>query len=135
MAWAKWLFPVPGGPRKSASSRCARKRPVASSWIRARFIFLLKSKSKLSYVELHITSILCSAALCEARLTSGGARPRAFALLHITSQRFQPGEQVGFSPGWWRTVEIRRLTRLQGCAFHLEVDFDVRVCCFDAGVA
>ena len=80
-------------------------------------------------------SILCSAALCEARLTSGGARPRAFALLHITSQRFQPGEQVGFSPGWWRTVEIRWLTRLQGCAFHLEVDFDVRVCCFDAGVA
>ena len=46
MAWARWLFPVPGGPRKSASSRCAMKRPVASSWISARFIFLLKSKSK-----------------------------------------------------------------------------------------
>ena len=28
---AKWLLPVPGGPRKRTSSRCAMKRAVASS--------------------------------------------------------------------------------------------------------
>src|SRR5213596_2396648 len=48
MACARWLFPVPGGPRNSASSRWAMNRAVASSWISARFIFLLNSKSKES---------------------------------------------------------------------------------------
>src|SRR5713226_4968478 len=48
MAWAKWLLPVPGGPKKSPSSCWAMKWPVARSNTRPRFIFLLKSKSKLS---------------------------------------------------------------------------------------
>ena len=39
---------MPGGPRKSASSCWVMKRPVASSKTRRRFIFLLKSKSKVS---------------------------------------------------------------------------------------
>lgn len=36
---------IPGGPRKSASSCCATKRPVASSKTSLRSIFLLKSKA------------------------------------------------------------------------------------------
>src|ERR1700730_8931548 len=50
MAWARWLFPVPGGPRKSASSRRPTNAAVARSKTRLRFIFLLKLKSKLSRV-------------------------------------------------------------------------------------
>src|SRR5438552_13954561 len=50
MAWAKWLFPVPPGPRKSASSRLPIKAQVARSNTRLRFIFGLKVKSKLSRV-------------------------------------------------------------------------------------
>ena len=37
MAWARWLLPVPGGPSRSASSRWATKRAVASSKTRARW--------------------------------------------------------------------------------------------------
>src|SRR6266851_10361187 len=48
MAWAKWLLPVPGGPKNKASSWRAMKAPVARSKTRLRFIFLLKLKSKLS---------------------------------------------------------------------------------------
>src|SRR5260370_324878 len=48
MAWARWLFPVPGGPKNKASSWRAMKAPVARSKTRLRFIFLLKLKSKLS---------------------------------------------------------------------------------------
>src|SRR5437899_8679273 len=43
-----WLLPVPGGPRKRASACWVTQRAVASSKTRARFIFLLKSKSKVS---------------------------------------------------------------------------------------
>src|ERR1700741_3548595 len=50
MAWARWLFPVPGGPKKSASSRRPTNAAVARSKTRLRFIFLLKLKSKLSRV-------------------------------------------------------------------------------------
>src|SRR5712691_1689347 len=50
MACAKWLLPVPGGPRNKASSRRAIKLAVARSNTRLRFIFLLKLKSKLSSV-------------------------------------------------------------------------------------
>src|SRR6202521_3093174 len=48
MACAKWLFPVPPGPRNNASSRLLMKAPVARSKTRLRFIFGLKVKSKLS---------------------------------------------------------------------------------------
>jgi hypothetical protein len=41
-------LPVPGGPRKNASSRDWMKRAVATSKMSAPFIFLLKSKSKSS---------------------------------------------------------------------------------------
>src|SRR6266853_3898094 len=51
MAWAKWLFPVPPGPRNKASSRLLMKAPVARSKTRLRFIFGLKAKSKLSSVR------------------------------------------------------------------------------------
>src|SRR5579863_836403 len=51
MACAKWLFPVPPGPRNSASSRLLMKAPVARSKTRLRFIFGLKVKSKLSSVR------------------------------------------------------------------------------------
>ena len=47
-------FPRPWWPRKSASSRCPMKQPVARSWMSARFIFLLKSKSKLSSARLRL---------------------------------------------------------------------------------
>src|SRR6266700_2317554 len=50
MAWASGLFPVPGGPRKSASSWRATNVAVARSKTKLRFIFLLKLKSKLSRV-------------------------------------------------------------------------------------
>jgi hypothetical protein len=50
MAWARWLLPVPPGPRNSASSRRSMKAPVARSKIRLRFILGLKLKSKLSSV-------------------------------------------------------------------------------------
>ena len=39
---------MPGGPKKRASSRLVMNCPVASSKSSFRFIFLLKSKSKLS---------------------------------------------------------------------------------------
>ena len=50
MAWAKWLLPVPPGPRNKASSRLSMNAPVARSNTRLRFIFGLKLKSKLSSV-------------------------------------------------------------------------------------
>ncbi len=40
-------FPVPGGPKKSASSRRPTNAAVTRSKTRLRFIFLLKLKSKL----------------------------------------------------------------------------------------
>src|SRR5260370_14579221 len=51
MACAKWLFPVPPGPRNKASSLWLMKAPVARSKTRLRFIFGLKVKSKLSSVR------------------------------------------------------------------------------------
>ena len=51
MACAKWLLPVPPGPRNNASSRLPMKAPVARSKTRLRFIFGLKVKSKLSRVR------------------------------------------------------------------------------------
>src|SRR5271167_2395478 len=48
MAWARWLFPLPGGPMKSPSSRRPMKPAVARSKTRARFILGLNWKSKLS---------------------------------------------------------------------------------------
>src|SRR5664279_2467112 len=51
MAWAKWLLPVPPGPRNSASSRLPMKAQVARSKTRLRFIFGVKVKSKLSSVR------------------------------------------------------------------------------------
>src|SRR5271165_1403540 len=59
MAWAKWLLPVPGGPRNSASSRRAIKPAVARSKTRLRFIFLLKAKSKLSRVFWESRNCAC----------------------------------------------------------------------------
>lgn len=59
MAWAKWLFPVPGGPRNSASSCWAIKRPVARSWMSARFIF---------FVEVTIKAIERAIGMAEAGL-------------------------------------------------------------------
>src|SRR5271170_8506249 len=44
MACARWLLPVPPGPRNKASSRLLIKAPVARSKTRLRFIFGLKSK-------------------------------------------------------------------------------------------
>ena len=44
----KWLFPLPAGPRKSASSRRPIHAAVARSKTRLRFIFGLNWKSKLS---------------------------------------------------------------------------------------
>src|SRR6185312_3299435 len=49
-ACARWLFPVPPGPRNRASSRFPMKAQVARSKTRLRFIFGLKLKSKLSRV-------------------------------------------------------------------------------------
>src|SRR3990172_4163773 len=48
IAWARRLLPVPGGPRKRASSWRSTKRAVARSKTRRRFSFGLKSKSKPS---------------------------------------------------------------------------------------
>src|ERR1700675_898625 len=48
MACARWLLPVPPGPRNNASSRLPTKVHVARSNTRLRFIFGLKRKSKLS---------------------------------------------------------------------------------------
>src|SRR5271163_2549431 len=48
MACARWLLPVPPGPRNKASSRLLMKPPVARSKTRLRFIFGLKVKSKFS---------------------------------------------------------------------------------------
>src|SRR5712672_2732191 len=45
MAWAKWLLPVPPGPRNNASSRLPMKAHVARSNTRLRFILGLKLKS------------------------------------------------------------------------------------------
>src|ERR1035441_5767742 len=50
MACAKWLLPVPPGPRNNASSRLPMKAHVAKSKTRLRFIFGLKLKSKWSSV-------------------------------------------------------------------------------------
>src|SRR5271155_463935 len=50
MAWARGLLPVPGGPRKRASSWRPTKLAVARSKTRLRFILGLKVKSKLSRV-------------------------------------------------------------------------------------
>src|SRR5271165_5702599 len=50
MACARWLLPVPGGPRNRASSWRAMNVPADRSKTRLRFIFLLKAKSKLSRV-------------------------------------------------------------------------------------
>jgi len=44
---AKWLFPVPPGPRNNASSRLLMNVPVARSNKRLRLILGLKPKSKL----------------------------------------------------------------------------------------
>jgi len=52
MACARWLLPVPPGPRNSASSRRSINTPVARSKTILRFIFGLKLKSKLSSVLL-----------------------------------------------------------------------------------
>src|SRR5712672_2628794 len=51
MACAKWLLPVPPGPRNNASSRLLMNAAVARSNTRLRFIFGLKVKSKLSRVR------------------------------------------------------------------------------------
>ena len=51
MACAKWLLPVPPGPRNNASSRLPMNAAVARSKTRLRFIFGLKVKSKLSSVR------------------------------------------------------------------------------------
>src|SRR5271157_379757 len=59
MAWAKWLLPVPGGPKNKASSWRAMKVPLARSKIRLRFIFLLKAKSKLSRVFWESRNCAC----------------------------------------------------------------------------
>src|SRR5471030_1428861 len=50
MAWARWLLPVPPGPRNNASSRLPMKAQAARSKTRLRFIFGLKLKSKWSSV-------------------------------------------------------------------------------------
>src|ERR1039458_7579560 len=52
MAWARWLFPLSGGPMKSPSSRRPMKAAVARSKTRARFILGLNWKSKVSRVLL-----------------------------------------------------------------------------------
>src|SRR5713101_8004416 len=57
MAWARWLFPVPGGPKNKASSWRAMKAPVARSKIRLRFIFLLKLKSKFFEAPLWVAKL------------------------------------------------------------------------------
>ena len=44
MACARWLLPVPPGPRNKASSRLLMKAPVARSKTRLRFIFGLKAE-------------------------------------------------------------------------------------------
>ena len=83
MACAKWLLPVPGGPRKSASSRCAMKRPVASSWISARFIFFneidfpslllpLRERFGKSVKLLHLSHGLDSTDICIAQQIERG---------------------------------------------------------------
>src|SRR6266436_1883880 len=59
MAWAKWLLPVPPGPRNNASSRLPMKAHVARSKTRLRFIFGLKVKSKLSSVLLGSRNAAC----------------------------------------------------------------------------
>src|ERR1700681_693054 len=51
IACAKWLLPVPPGPRNNASSRLLMNALVARSNTRLRFIFGLKVKSKLSRVR------------------------------------------------------------------------------------
>src|SRR5690242_295973 len=50
MAWARWVFPTPGGPRKSTSLACRIKLPVARSKISLRWIDGLKLQSKSSSV-------------------------------------------------------------------------------------
>src|ERR1700687_3548594 len=47
MAWARWLLPVPPGPRNNASSRLPIKAQVARSKTKLRFIFGLKLKSEV----------------------------------------------------------------------------------------
>src|SRR5437879_2952700 len=48
MAWARWLLPVPGGPRKSASSRRAMNVAVARSKTRLRFNFDFNFNKKMN---------------------------------------------------------------------------------------
>src|SRR6266404_6096110 len=67
MAWARWLFPVPGGPKNKASSCRAMNAAVARSKIRLRFVFLLKLKSKLS-------SVFCASRNCACFLRRSSSR-------------------------------------------------------------
>src|SRR5664280_2940862 len=91
MACAKWLLPVPPGPRNNASSRLPMKAHVAKSKTRLRFIFGLKLKSKWS-------SVFCGsrqAAAAPGQLVGDQARDqidRRHGLgLRLVQARFQHG--------------------------------------------
>ena len=53
----------------------------------------------------------------------------------MTSQRFQPREEVRGCPAWRTTVDVRRLAGVEGRAFHLEIDLDIAVRRLDARMA
>src|SRR6266702_3442711 len=90
MAWARWLFPVPGGPRNKASSCRAMKAPAARSKTRLRFIFLLKAKSKLSRVFCASRNWACFFRRSSRRSHAGRVRRR-------------PGKRAG---RWGRAVRL-----------------------------
>ena len=82
------LLPVPGLPRKMASSCCAMKRPVASSWIRCA-IPLLNAKSKLLSERTGSRKRAC---LCRYGPAAG---PAARPLADEGREEVERGEPLG----------------------------------------
>jgi len=87
MACARWLLPVPPGPRNNASSRLLMNTAVARSKTKLRFIFGLKVKSRLSRVR----SVSRKAAVygVHFRFTAVAYRHIAFLVVLATIQVIQ----------------------------------------------
>src|SRR6266852_4978724 len=97
IACAKWLLPVPPGPRNNASSRLARNAHVARSKTRLRFIFGVKVKSKLS-------SVLCTSrnAACLRRRSSSRSLRRVSS--SVTRQEIRSMGAIASAWAWRNRV-------------------------------
>src|SRR5271169_401951 len=110
MACARWLLPVPPGPRNKASSRLLIKVPVARSKTRLRFIFGLKVKSKLSRVRSESRKRAClrrrSSSRSVRRVSSSETRHETRSMGAIAStwawcNRVSSTAAMPPSRSWW----------------------------------